>query len=133
MNPQLLLQWLIWGEGYHPLVYLDTLGFHTIGIGFLLDGTDPTTGIPTRSPRIANIVNTLLGANIYDRIRNGTITLTSAQIMILYNYSVQQAMTIVRKRFISACDPVLSFHTFSFVSLGIQRSLLLFPYRSFPL
>lgn len=92
MDPLLMLQWLIWNEGYCPQVYSDTLGLRTVGIGLLLD--DPQT--KTLSPGVQARVDGALGAGRCLQIYNGSV-MTPAEIKTLYDLSFASAHSTVQQ------------------------------------
>ena len=67
-------------EGYKPRVYIDTEGHPTVGIGFNLDRSDARRRLSA------------VGAN-YDRIRDGSETLTDYQINALFNDDMANAVS----------------------------------------
>ena len=67
-------------EGYKPLVYIDTVGHPTVGIGFNLDRSDARR-------RLA------LADADYDKIRAGSATLADYQIKILFHNDMANAVS----------------------------------------
>src|SRR6185295_12579644 len=72
------------GSQRHPKVYLDSRGIKTIGHGFNLERQGARAAI------------TAVGAD-YDRILNGTDSLTDAQIMQLFEPDVDRAIAGARR------------------------------------
>lgn len=70
-------------EGREPKVYPDSAGHPTIGVGFNLDRSDAQEKIEA------------LGLD-YDKVRDGTQTLTDEQIDTLFNADVNQAVSDAR-------------------------------------
>ncbi len=113
MDPIQMLQWLIWNEGYRTVVYLDSRGFHTVGIGFLLD--DPSSG--QISTAIQARVDGALGAGRYLQIRNGN-PMAPAEVKGLYNLSFTDADNAVNQLYPNCANfsnaPLIVLHDLAF-------------------
>jgi GH24 family phage-related lysozyme (muramidase) len=74
-------------EGRRHRVYNDSLGHRTIGVGFNLDRSGA-----------ASDINMLLPGVSYRTLRRGDVSLTDAQIDVLFRHDVQRALATARRQ-----------------------------------
>lgn len=73
-------QLISYHEGKKNIVYSDSKGYNTIGIGFNLDS----------NPQLSKAIMKYMGVD-YDKVMAGEVRLTDSQVDILFRYTVHQA------------------------------------------